>query len=579
MDNFFSRFPARRFCALLVLLLLAYRLPVGAQAPGWQSARTIAQATYGSIDDASFVSATAVDAAGNVFLAGSFKEQVVLGTDTLTSRGGYDVFVAKFSPARNRVEWAQQAGGTLDDLASALTVSGTSVYVTGYFRSTLANFGAISLTNIAPTNLYANHDVFVAKLTDAGSSGRFVWAQLAGGTRSDIPTSLAVSGPNVYVAGNTESPTADFGSTHLRNTNPAYVGGTFVAKLIDAGPTGSFAWAQLAGTGNYDVTTALAVSGANVYLAGSFSGLNAAFGPYTLNAPMYHDGFVAKLIDAGPTGSFAWVQQLGDASDEFAMALAVNGPSVYVAGSFSGPMLTVGSTTLTSAGNQDVFVVKLTDAGAASSVAWAQQAGGTNRDVPSALAVSGTSVYVAGAFASPTVPFGSTTLAKASGGSYYNLFVAQLADAGPSGRFAWAQQAGGLGGAGASALAISGTTVYVAGGIDSGTVTFGSTTLFGPNISSLGFLAAVTDRTLAAITTSRSLPPAQLFPNPASHTITLRLPVGAVLAPLTLTNGLGQTVRHYPAPVGLDATLDLQGLAAGFYLLRGVEPTQRLLVK
>ena len=81
-----------------------------------------------------------------MYLAGVFANTVVLGGTTLTSRGGSDVFVAKFNPASNRFVWAQRAGGTGDDGATALVVSGTSVYVAGIFDSPAAVFGIIAIT-------------------------------------------------------------------------------------------------------------------------------------------------------------------------------------------------------------------------------------------------------------------------------------------------------------------------------------------------------------------------------------------------------------------------------------------------
>ena len=67
---------------------------------------------------------------------------------------------------------------------------------------------------------------------------------------------------------------------------------------------------------------------------------------------------------------------------------------------------------------------------------------------------------------------------------------------------------------------------------------------------------------------------AQLFPNPASVSFRVQLPVlrGKALVTATLANALGQTVltRALSAPAGqsIDAEFDVRALAAGVYTLR-----------
>ncbi|MBD2724044.1 T9SS type A sorting domain-containing protein [Hymenobacter armeniacus] len=571
MSNLSLLPPATLGRALLALLALALRLPAAAQAPAWQSAQAVGVATTAANTNHSEVTATAIDVRGNVFLAGHFTNTVVLGSTTLTSLGGDDVFVAKFNPGTNQFVWAQRAGGTGLDRANALVANGTSVYVAGFFDSTTAGFGSTVLANTG------SYDAFVAKLTDAGS---FTWAQRIGGSGEEFASALALNSTGVYITGSFTSPVMAFGSTTLTSAGLSDV---FVAKLTDAGSTGSFVWAQRAGGMWRDGASALAVSGSSVYLTGRFDSPTAIFGSTTLTNAGSNDVFVAKLMDAGSTSSFTWAQRTGGTGAELATALAVSGNSVYVAGVFYGSTTDFGPTTLTNTsvgGYPDIFVAKLTDAGNTGSFAWAQRAGGTGFDAATALAVSGSSVYVAGNFGyqgNPVADFGPTTLTTAGSG---DIFVAKLTDVGSTSRFVWAQRAGGTADDVSNALVLSGTSVYVAGAFGSTTANFGSIALPKPNsFATLGFLASLTDPTLTATTAAGPREPAALFPNPARHAATLRLPAGTAPAPLALTDALGRSVRRYPVPTGPEATLDLHGLPAGLYLLRGAGPAQRLAIE
>jgi len=190
------------------------------------------------------------------------------------------------------------------------------------------------------------------------------------------------------------------------------------------------------------------------------------------------------------------------------------------------------------------------------------------------------SVFLVGSFRNAVV-LGGTTLTGLEG---YDVFVAKFNPA--SNQFVWAQRAGGTGNDEPTALAVSGTSVYVAGSFTSPAAGFGTNTPINPypntsvNNTTLGYLASLTDPTLTATAAAALLrETAALFPNPARHTAILRRPTGAPGAPLTLTDALGRAVRRYPAPAGPNAVLNLGGLPAGLYLLRGAGPAQRLVAE
>ena len=193
-----------------------------------------------------------------------------------------------------------------------------NVYVVGYFDGMLT----LGNSTLVSAGMF---DVFIAKWNSAQNA--FVWAQRAGGTDIDFARDVTVRGNEVYVVGNLGSQGGDFGAAQL---STAGLSDVFVAKLMDNGPSSQFNWATRAGGPGHDSVWGMAVSGSAVYLAGEFDGVGSSFGPTTLASVGQSDAFVAKVLDAGNSGSFVWARQAGGSGNDAAMDVAANGASVYV---------------------------------------------------------------------------------------------------------------------------------------------------------------------------------------------------------------------------------------------------------
>ena len=152
-----------------------------------------------------------------------------------------------------------------------------------------------------------------------------------------------------------------------------------------------------------DLAMDMAVDGSgNVYVTGQFQGTMdfdpSSTGTANLTAVLYGDAFVAKYDSSG---NYLWAKRFGDTSSDFGKAVDVDSSgNVYVAGTFGGvvdfdpdPSTT---TNLTSAGSDDVFVVKFASDG---TLVWARGVGGSGYDIAEGLAVDSTgNAYIAGYF-------------------------------------------------------------------------------------------------------------------------------------------------------------------------------------
>ena len=355
---------------------------------------------------------------GAVYVSGNFTgPTAAIGPFNLPNsetNGSADAFVARIADAgpTASVAWVQPLGGPGSETALALAAANGSVWVAGTFSGASLTLGSAALVN-AGTN--ATTDAFVARLADGGAGGApgVASAVRFGGTATAAARALAL-GPNgsVYVAGDFNSSTLAVGSTVLANARPATNSpDVWVAKLQETPPAAPAAvWAQRAGGPGADTGDALAVSGSGVFVAGGFDGATATFGGTQLvnaatpaPATPTNDAFVAKLADAGPSGSFAWAVAGGGPGGDRARGVAVRGTRVYLAGGYGYPNATFGATTLTNRGTttaNDIFVARLTDGGASAAYEWAQSAGGVTGESAFCLALSGGQVVAAGGAAS-----------------------------------------------------------------------------------------------------------------------------------------------------------------------------------
>jgi hypothetical protein len=394
----------------------------------------------------------AVDANGNVYVAGFFNGSITLGTTTLTSNGKNDIFIVKYNSI-GEVQWAQKGGGEEVDEASDISVDKDgNVYVTGHFTG-LSTFG----TKILQTQQLKS-DAFVLKYD---KDGVIQWAIQAGGTSADEGAGIAVDGEgNVLVAGSFEG-TATFGAIQISGTfmTPE----VFIAKYTS---NGDVQWVQKGGGTSIDQARDVSVDNAgNVFVTGIFFG-NAEFGTSTLVSRGQADIFVAKY---NSSGGLIWVHSSGSVTNDDAKDIIVdsNGNS-YITGFFF-QTATFNTTNLTALGNSDIFIAKYRSTG---DLEWVHQAGGIGIDGGEGLAMDGEgNVYLTGAFQNTAAFFGGQTVT--SNNLTIDAFIAKYNS---SGNVLWVQKAGGFNTDVGNGIAVDKSkNAYVTGFFEQ-SFTFGATT-------------------------------------------------------------------------------------------------------
>ncbi|MBI3501612.1 MAG: T9SS type A sorting domain-containing protein [Bacteroidetes bacterium] len=404
------------------------------------------------------------DASGNSYVTGMFySPSITFGSFTLNNADNAgntpDVFVVKYDASGNAL-WAQSAGGLNNDNGfSVFPDASGNVYVTGNFSSSSITFGSTTLINASTSG---TPDFFLVKY-DA-SSGNVLWAKRAGGT--DYDDGLAVctdASGNVYVAGDFSSTSITFGSTTLTNTGSAGSGEIFLAKY-DA--SGNVLWAKsAAGSGNDD-EYGISTDGSNIYITGAYSSSTLSFGSNSITNAGSQNIFIAKY-DA--SGNALWAKSAGGNISDFGTAISAAAGNVYITGYFSSSTVTFGSTSLTNAGGEDIFIAKYDASG---NVLWAKKAGGSSVDDGlGIMADASGNAFITGVFGSTTITFGSTSLTNAGS---YDIFVAKY-DA--SGNVVWAKGAGGTNDDFSYSVSINSSNLFITGDFRSPSLAFGSTTL------------------------------------------------------------------------------------------------------
>jgi hypothetical protein len=307
----------------------------------------------------------AKDAAGNIYATGAFTGTVDfdpgLGVTTLTSNGVHDCFITKYDPNGNFI-WARSVGGGISDVSYSIKADASNnVLVVGFFQGTVDFDPALSGTVNITSNGFK--DIFVLKLN---SSGNFVWAKSAGSSVDDSGYSLQVDASgNIYTTGYIGF-NADF------DPNPAPTA-TYVLTA-SAGNT-AFIW-KLSSLGNLVFASGLTGNGGSAYgqsivldnggnilTAGFMNGTvdfdpSAAVQPFT--GPGSNDIFISKLNSAG---AYVWAKVMGGTSIEIGYSVEVDqNNNVYVSGNFQGTAdfdPSAATYTLTSGGNNDIYIAKL----------------------------------------------------------------------------------------------------------------------------------------------------------------------------------------------------------------------------
>ncbi|HEU5179229.1 MAG TPA: PKD domain-containing protein, partial [Candidatus Polarisedimenticolia bacterium] len=292
-----------------------------------------------------------VDSSGNVVVIGQFSGTVDFGGGGLTSAGGTDIFLAKYSSSGAHL-WSKRFGGTGNEVGYGIAVAGNGDMALtgyfGYFGDATTDFGGGRLTSVG------GQDIFVAKFS---ASGDHVWSRAMGGTGQDTGFSVGMdSGGNVVVTGYFQN-AVNFGGGSLTST-----GGTDIF-LMKYSASGTHVWSKRFGGASDDRGTGIAVAGTGEVVVTGYFNATADFGGGAQVSTGGSDIFLAKYSS---DGAHAWSKVFGttygygDVSRGVALDASGN---IALTGSILGPV-DFGGGPLAETGSYDIFAAKFSASGA-----------------------------------------------------------------------------------------------------------------------------------------------------------------------------------------------------------------------
>jgi hypothetical protein len=356
------------------------------------------------------VDAIAPDGSGGYFIGGSF-----------TSIDGVAVQNAAHILANGTLDrsWAPDPNGCGSSEVYAIAVSGSTVYLGGGFCSITSSPGRVTV---------ARNE---AAAVNAGTGTVTAWNPSPMG----LVQALAISGSTVYIGGEFNAVENSTGTAPVSRTNAAAVNAsTGFATGWDPDPNG--------------YVGALAVSGSTVYLGGRFSAITDSAG--TGSVARYNAAAVSATTgdDTGwdPDPAF----NPAHPGSGYVDALAVSGSTVYLGGNF-----------LSIAGSSGAATVKRSNVAAVNAAtgratAWNPSPSGAVLSI----ATSGSTVYFGGQFGKLLGPAGASRVERD---------FAAAVSAGTGRDTGWTPGPP----APIAAIAVAGSTAYLAGSSYAGTASTG----------------------------------------------------------------------------------------------------------
>lgn len=348
---------------------------------------------------------------GDVLVAGAFAGELDLATQTLTSAGGLDLFLARFS-AGGELLWAHAIGGVGNEHEATVRAADDGrILLVGEFTDTVALPGLTPIVSLGAT------DILLAQLT---ADGHPAWIRGLGGPGVEMEPRVEFDPAGDILLSSIFEATVDLGGEPLVAVGARDL---LVARLD---PDGQHLWStSFPGPGdisNHDL--AVAASG-DLAITG-WSGHDIEFGGDLVTGGVY------LVVLDGDTGAHRWSRGFGDGGNNGGCGVRFADDGGLLLTGWFQDTIDFGAGPLTAVDHSDHFVARHDDAGA---LVWASGHGGLSVDSGCALGRGAHGDWIVGGNFTDQIDLGGGPLGQDVGACG---FLASLAD--QDGAHRWSMQ-------------------------------------------------------------------------------------------------------------------------------------------
>jgi hypothetical protein len=303
------------------------------------SAQFFPTPTYGGVEADAIISIDG-DENRNLYITGTFRQQMAFGQNTVLSNGDDDVYVAHLDSTGLPI-WIKTFGSISNDEASDVAYKNGFIYATGFFWDSIA----VDTTTLKAG--FGGSALYIVKLNAA--NGNLIWSKVIEGNGIKEITDLEIDQDlSIYISGHY--------SQTIKLDNITYQpNGTIAGFIIKYDANGVEQWSKNLGITASTYANHVLADSNFVYLVGNFNGQIAIGDSTFISAANDNNGFLAKWT---ATGQFQWAEEMIGVGDLNIADIERIGDKLIIGGHYQNSLRLGGNLMQSPTIDYNVFIAK-----------------------------------------------------------------------------------------------------------------------------------------------------------------------------------------------------------------------------